>query len=102
MSRVDVGCQKMAEMKGLGGDVTSCRGLPINGRSNGRREVVAVCQNPREFGMHEGRGGAATSCHSVSEDGRNMGKMLGNMAEIWQRYILHHEGCIPSHASSEP
>ena len=79
---MDVGCQKIAEMRGLGGDVTSCRGLPLNGRSSGRRGAVAVCQNPREFGVHEGRGRAATSCCSLSEDSINMGKMLGNMAEI--------------------
>jgi len=102
LSRVDVGCQKIAEMKGLGGDVASCRGLPVNCRSSGRRGAVAVCQHPRKFGMHEERGGAATSCRSLSEDGRNRGEMVGDMTGIWQKYLAHHKGCISSHASSEP
>ena len=83
LSRVDVGCQKVAGMKGLG-DATSCRGLPINGRSSGRRGVTAGCQDPWEFGVHGRRERAATSCRIFPEDGRSGGKMLGDMAEMWQ------------------
>jgi hypothetical protein len=102
VSRVDVGYQKIAEMKGRGGDVISCRGLPLNGRRSGKRGAVTVCQYPRRFGVHEGRGRAATSCRDLSEDRISMGEMLGNMAGTWQRYVLQHKGCMPSRASSGP
>jgi hypothetical protein len=88
-------------MKGQGGDVISCHGLPLNGRSSGKRGAVAS-QNPREFGVYEGRGRAATSCRNLSEYCRNMGKVPGSMAEIWQKYMLQHKDCIPPHTSSEP
>ena len=83
------------------GDVTTCNELPVNGRRGGRG-AAAVCQNPWEFGVREGRGGAATSCRILLGCSRNSGEMLGNMAEILQQYILHLHGCIPSHVSPEP
>ena len=60
LAQAGVRYQKVAEIKGLGGDIASCRGLPGNGSNRGRRGIVAVCRSPREAGMYEGRGGTAT------------------------------------------
>jgi hypothetical protein len=67
----------MAEMKGLGGDVASCRGLLGNGSSRRSRGPVVVGRDLREFSMHEGRGGAATSCRSLPENSIDMGDGRG-------------------------
>ena len=83
MSRVNVGCQKVAKVKRLGGDFAGgwCV-LPINGKSSGRRGAVACCQNSREFGMHERGGGAAKSCRRLSRGSRNMGRLIPDMSEM--------------------
>ena len=77
---VDVGCQKMPKVDGLGGDFAGCSVVPLNGRCSGERRRVAVCHNLREFGMREGRARATISYRSVSGDGRDMGIMVGSMA----------------------
>ena len=45
----------MAEIKGVGGDVASCRGLPGNGSNKERGEAITVYRDLREATMYEGR-----------------------------------------------
>ena len=62
-------CQKTTEKKGTRGDVTSCLGLPENGRNGGSEGVVAICRNPPGVTRFEGR--VAENCLYPLGNGRN-------------------------------